>query len=297
LLSPTTVTVDQASAKLYIIDGASLKIYWYQLIALPNGNLITDGQQHVAVDMVSARGISVDGVGNLYFSGSMIRLPTLPPQGGILKRSAVQMAINAPADVVYTVYDGANSGGRVQDGSVAAVESDGTYLFWTHSKNGKASGVLNRALAVPPMTAKKSIIMLADNSDTAGSLCITSKFVIFTTPTQLMSVPRSKAADGCAAGGCVVINDKLQEPVGAVYDLDGTVYVADGEGIKSFPAFASDIVEADMFASGAGIGGVALLSTDAVKAPAQSSAAAPPHRSAPLAAAVGFALQWILNHK
>jgi len=87
LISPKGIAVDKPNMRLFVADPNSLKIYWYQLIRLPDGRLITDGQQRVAVDQVEATYINVNALGDLLFSGKLI----IPPPYSVPSYSIFRM--------------------------------------------------------------------------------------------------------------------------------------------------------------------------------------------------------------
>merc|ERR1719310_1142113 len=78
IMSPKSIVIDEERARMYVADTALAKIFWYQLIVLPDKTLISDGRQHVAVAAVNCRNIALDLQGELWFSGSSAPLPPVP---------------------------------------------------------------------------------------------------------------------------------------------------------------------------------------------------------------------------
>jgi sugar lactone lactonase YvrE len=142
--NPAGVVADPLNGRLYVADIDLNKIFWYQLIIEPDGLLKTDGLQHVAVNDVTAYWMTVDGVGDLYFTGSLVGGI---PMGDASRRSVFRMDIakidKGDALNPKEVYSQANSGypfPKVQMPSGIAVDSFG--IYWGNAQNGTSNGAV-----------------------------------------------------------------------------------------------------------------------------------------------------------
>lgn len=239
--TPKSIAIDQEHARLFCADQPTQKIYWYQLIVLPDGKLVTDGRQHVAVESVEANWLAVDGVGNLFFSGKIMVPPPLQPIEGIFKHDTIQLATAETINSAQ-VWNKANSGSpNPRAYAPAGLATDNFHLFWANSADGKTYGSLIKAPVTPPdVSPELSVNPMADNADNVRAVVLTPTSVFYTTSDGIYGVSKGKAGAACTADTCKKLSDSLAHPMGLVWDGDGTVYVAEHDiatgAIYSFPA-------------------------------------------------------------
>merc|ERR1719426_297574 len=85
-MSPKSLAIDEDRGRLYLADTALAKILWYQLIALPDKTLISDGRQHIAVQNMAVRNLALDLTGNLWFTGASTPVPPIVSIDAIWKQ-------------------------------------------------------------------------------------------------------------------------------------------------------------------------------------------------------------------
>jgi hypothetical protein len=143
--NPMGVTADPLKGRLYVADTDLNKIFWYQLVIQEDGLLKTDGQQHVAVDSVTAYWMTVDGLGDLYFTGKMVgdaAISTVSPHRSVFRMDVEKINVGDALNP-KEVYTTANSGyplPHVQDPSGIAVDSFD--IYWGNSQNGTTNGAV-----------------------------------------------------------------------------------------------------------------------------------------------------------
>merc|ERR1719152_654626 len=139
---PRGVAADPLHARLYVADQGQKRIFWYNLVIEDNGLLKTDGLQHVAVDGVTAYWLSVNGVGDLYFSGQVNVDPPASSYPAVYRMDETKIASGNPLNPVE-VYGRANSGypePRVWMPSGVAVDSFNVY--WGNQEKGEQNGAV-----------------------------------------------------------------------------------------------------------------------------------------------------------
>lgn len=275
--APKAIAVDQAHNRLFIVDAPAAKIVWYQLIALKEGRLLTDGIQHDAIVGWAADGITVDGQGNLYFTGKAVA-PELGPQKiGVWKQPFVNIqtgVTNLPSEI----YSSQGAAGPNPVNTPSGLGTDGIHLFWANTVSGKQMGTVVRADAAgptPDSVGLPAFRIMSDNADTASSVVLTPKYAFWATGNSIYGVSKNQANERCGESGCVLVTDQLDVPMGMVFDGDGTVYVAD-QGKGAVYSFSSgDLEGMDLIKTldADGVYGVDLFRVDFAHKPAHAGAA------------------------
>lgn len=225
LVSPQGIARDQVRGKLFVADPGASKIFSYSLIA--TGDTLSVGEQHVAVDNVESRWVSVDSFGNLLYSNE--------PQNEIMRTSGQSVLRNEPTSEV--LYNGATVSTVSAPGGVA---TDDLHTYWVNKQNGKQVGSVMRAMssASSPSLLQgglaSSVQSLASNSDKSYGLCVAMGNVFYTQPDRLVYAVKK------GGGSPVLVSDRLTNPRGCAWDGDGTVYVAD-RGANSVYSFAGNM--------------------------------------------------------
>lgn len=244
LISPSTIAVDSVNNRLFVSDKAQFKIFWYQLITTGDGKLITDGTQHVAMEAVQANWMTVDGAGNLYYTGAAVPPPGFTAAPTVYKHGAIALATGAtinpevlwdPSNTVTMAGTAAKVGN-----SPSGIATNGFDVYWGNAEEGTIRGSVLRAPATPqtvaPHTQVKSV---ADNVEATRGMVLTPKFLFYATGDkggQVFGVPQTRVGTCAGTTDCHVIvgPGKLMDPTGLIWDGDGTVYVADAGAQKVF---------------------------------------------------------------
>lgn len=260
------IAVDQANARLYVADNAVQTIFWYQLVALPDGRLTTDGRKNTALITVEAQSLEVDGQGNLYVGGKAIRAvtPSAPaPPVSIMKITWYQL-LTGDVNILNTlgIWNVANSGDPAKMWSPASMVTDGFRMFWGNADQGGTHGTIVEAPVSPPDTDPVgSVKVHVDQGETVGSVALTPEFLFYSTENGIFGTPVYKKEQGCGAkadtakkplnpaklslkggsggnlGPCRRITSDIVSTKGMIWDGDGTVYTLDPKsGIYSFPS-------------------------------------------------------------
>lgn len=257
LISPGAIAVHQQSARLYVADKADMKIWWYQLLKLPDGKLITDGRKNLCLKDFIADWLAVDAEGSLWMSGKVF-IPLTPTERGIFKHGV--MAITTGVTTLQTTEGMWNKGNTGAPNALAwapgGLAADGMNIFWVNEEGGDLHGTLNKA----GKGGGGSANLIADNEINANDVVITPRFLFYSTPMGVFGVAKDKAAAGCKAPPknfdqekdrqskflavegqdsslCPLIATGLSNPKGMIWDGDGTVFVIDkATGVWSFPS-------------------------------------------------------------
>lgn len=268
LVNPKGLAVDAANNRLFVADPGQQppKVYWYQLLEIGKGRLMTDGRQHVACDSCATSWIALDGVGSLYFTGQHVVPPPMVTRAGLFKRDAIALNTGAAVDPTL-LYSTLNTGAPAKFSSAAGLATDDINVFWANGVKGTAQGSLVKAPATPPdADVAASVAALAANEDQVNGVCITPQLIFYTGPSGVFGVDKTKMTSSCDAETCVQITEGLPDPQGLVWDGDGTVYVADsslnGGTVVSFPSGALEMHEYTTVATAPRVTGVALLQLD-----------------------------------
>lgn len=244
LIWPQAVCIDQTNMRLFVTDKPAFKIYWYQLIVLPDGKLITDGTQHVAVQGMVADRLTTDNVGNLYYSGTAVTPPPWKSYPSIFKHNTILLATGGVVADGTDIYTRANN----EIWEPSSLATDNFNIWWGNGAEGLKHGSLAKGSAGGGGSQK-----IADNEDVVRSVVITPRNIFYGGGGKIFGIPKDKVGAACGEH-CHLITDQISEPNGMVWDGDGTMYVADYKANKvySFPSGALQKQEPTEVFSGAG---------------------------------------------
>lgn len=239
LTAPKAVVVDGDRMRVYVADAALAKISWYQLLALPSGQLISDGREHKAVQFMSVRNMALDLEGNLWFSGVSTPTPPMQPVDAVYKQPRLiidQMALSGadiPPLAIWT------SG--VTQSTASPISLDAFNIYWGNDMDGSKKGSVVRA--GQSGGSASGLAPMADNSDTTYSIAVTPTAIFYGVDNAIYGVLKTKVGASCGSTGdlCKVVSDLVKKPTAMFWDGDGTVYVADN-GAGAIYSFASGSV-------------------------------------------------------
>lgn len=229
---PLGIAVDHKRKRLFVADPDAKKIVAFQLEQ--NGDSLScDGRQTIISHNVQSRWVSIDGLGNVFFSDE--------PNSRILKITMTKILRGAMDPEI--LYDGSTLTQVDKPGGVAV---DNFHVFWTNKHFGTKAGTVVKGSEVIDTSHGKSIqdsvSILAANAPQSYGVCLALNNVFFTNDDKLYAVKKT--------GGRVfeVASSPLMSPRGCVWDGDGTVFVADrgNRAVYSFPGNMHRLIAADM---------------------------------------------------
>lgn len=254
---PTSIAYHPPTGRLFVVDNVVLKVYYYQLIQLPDGRLITDGRRSIALENVNVHHICLDDVGNLFWSGRALSPPPVIAFGpeAVFKHPWIFLVQgNKVEGKLDGIWNDGNSGDMKKIYNPGPLLCDGSTIYVGNQRGGKDHGSLLRLpTAAPDMRPGNAISILSDNTDGVLGITMGPRFVFWGTsagddPTHasgdgrqgIWGIPKSKATTGCGQfeRECKRITDEVFEPASLKWDGDGTVYFVDRQsyGIYSFPS-------------------------------------------------------------
>lgn len=244
LAVPTALAVDSHNNRLYVVDGGVGKVLMFQLLVLGDGTMISDGNQHVAVQNVAVKGILLTNTGDLYMAGNRIVLPPLVANDAIFLQSAPMLLTSfttkQPADPLE-IWSNANPGGNTfgRLNTPVGVGLDSFNMFWANGASGSEKGAIVKApKAPPPNVGAGSMSVLADNADAITTFTMTATDIFYGTADGIFGVSKTMASPTCSPTECVLITDQIKAPSVMFWDGDGSIYVADPAtaAIYTFPS-------------------------------------------------------------
>mmetsp|Transcript_16933 Transcript_16933/g.31631 ORF Transcript_16933/g.31631 Transcript_16933/m.31631 type:complete len:364 (-) Transcript_16933:76-1167(-) len=230
LVSPKSIAIDKQRKRLYVVDTAVAKIYWYQLHAPPDGKtLMTDGTQHLAVQGILARTIALGATGDLYFTGTTAPLPPDQPVDGVFLMDITTLA-NCEATGNYNVPPKQVWNKGITGSLPDALGLDAFNVWWGNQLDGDKKGSVVKASLTPPLVdPQQAITIKANNEATVYSLALTPTLVFYGAENAVHVIQKSKVGQDCGANGCPLVSKTAQKPTAMVWDGDGTIFLADNE--------------------------------------------------------------------
>lgn len=216
LRSPKGIAVFQSAnaSVLYVSDTDAENIYAYDLSTSMQHGTLTVGPQRRVVEGVAggASWITVDGLGNLFFTvGANAQIEMVPMQDLFTGKPVGSTVLYAQDKATVS-----------RPGGLA---SDNYFLYWANQDAGETAGTVVRAYESKARADSQSSgafpKQLAANAAAASSVCLARDTVFYTGVSQsLFAVKR----DG---GAIAEVSHGFNAPRGCIYDLEGTIYVAD----------------------------------------------------------------------
>lgn len=218
LAHPQGLAYDQKRKRLYVADPDVQKIFAYELVFNKDSVRVASEPTVVAQELES-RWVTLDGVGNVFFSDE--------PKSLVLKVPADKALRANPTPEV--VYNGTSQAAVNQPGGIAA---DNFHVYWTNKNFGREIGSVVKGSENP--TTGGTVSVLASNLVKSYGVCLSLGNIYYTAPEkQLFGVKKT-------GGEVVEVSSVLNKPRGCAYDGDGTVYVADRGGNAVY-AFAGNM--------------------------------------------------------
>lgn len=212
--------------RLYVADPGQRKILAFPLV-FANGELEVDAKNKaVIMTDTEATWLTVDGLGNVFFSGGA-------RQNLVTKLDGASLRAAVPFAHASVVYDGEKND---EVDSPGGVTTDNFKVFWSNKAKGTQVGSVVAGVSDPDPDSPAPLSKISSNVNQVHGVCLAMNNLFYTGRLE-EPVKKSVLYGVKKTGGAIAqITDKLLGPEGCVWDGDGTVYVADGESIYAFPA-------------------------------------------------------------
>lgn len=219
---PHGVAVDEYRKKLYVADPGLQKLVAYDL--KHNGDALDVGSKKTIADNVEVRWVTVDGIGNVFFTDE--------PRNRIMRVSATQIEDgNTTADILY---DGLQTEKVSAPGGII---TDNFFVYWLNKVSGTQVGSLMRAPSSKYLAnASTPITALTNNAVKCYGVCMALNNMFYSDEgVNLYGVKRTGT-------GLQTVSGSLVEPRGCAFDGIGTLYIAD-KGQDAIYQLASNMPE------------------------------------------------------
>lgn len=222
LIVPHGIAVDEYRKKLYVGDPGLNKLVAYDL--KHDGDGLKVGDRSVIADDIEVRWVTVDGVGNVFFSDE--------PRSRIMRVSADQIDKgNTTAEVLYDSID------TEKVSAPGGITTDNFFVYWVNKASGTQVGSLMRAPSSQYLANSSSKIQtFASNTMKSYGVCLAMNNLFYTDEVSNLYGMKRQGT------GLATVSGYLQEPRGCAWDGDSTVYVAD-KATNALYQFPSNMIE------------------------------------------------------
>lgn len=274
--SPKGVVVDPTNARLFVSDPPSATIWLYNLVVRPDGKLMTTGEQFVAVEGYVAQWMSVDAVGDLYFSGKKAN----DTDDSIYRHDASKI-LNGQTLAPFQVYSRSNSGSPTPKAwSPSGIAVDSFSVYWGNQDGGLEHGGVVRGprqniARLPGSGGATAVTAMSSANDKVLGMAITTYNLYYLTPQGVYGLPKDEVVDitdptvGLVAppptqpqNGQKAMGDggEAFSPRGLAYDGDNTMYFSENKQGIVYAVPAADLNRHDLvkFVDAPGVFGVAV---------------------------------------
>lgn len=229
--NPYGIAVDFGHAALYVADTGKIMATRLAIKTDDSKDLTIIDPPRPVVQGVDTKWITVDHVGNLYYSDTNAGQIGMIPAKALLQ--ALRDGTTATASDIEIVFSQANDPDKIRQPQGVAV--DNFDVMWANGMDGTKKGSIVNTVAWTPgssgFTGGLSDIMASDEDSVKG-VCLSSKYLFFTSATEKVYGTKIKG------GTSWLLSSSFQQPRGCAWDMDGTVFVADqkAKAIYSFPS-------------------------------------------------------------
>jgi len=233
--SPKAVTVDSANSRLYVADAPKGKIFWYSLVEHAGGLLFTAGGQQVAVEGYTAAWMTVNNVGDLYFTGQEIVPAPESRYMSIYRQDATKIARSNPTNPTE-IYTRSNTGApRPAVWLPSGIAVDGYNVYWGNQEMGTNYGALARGsrMNVGTAAADLTISLLSTALEEVRGVCLDGNNVFYVSPNGLFGMSKTppetvtEAKAGLINIGPTLGSSSSWDPQSIATDMGGTLYITD----------------------------------------------------------------------
>lgn len=271
---PMGVVVDPTNARLFVSDPPSATIWLYNLVVRPDGKLMTTGEQFVAVEGYVAQWMSVDAVGDLYFTGKKGN----DTEDSIYRHDAAKISLGQTL-APFQVYSRSNSGSPTPKAwSPSGIAVDSFSVYWGNQDGGLEHGGVVRGprqniARLPGSGGATAVTTMSSANDKVLGMAITTYNLYYLTPQGVYGQPKDEVLDisdptvGLVApppaqpnSGQNAMGDSAEgfSPRGLAYDGDNTMYFSENKQGIVYAVPAADLNRHDLvkFVDAPGVFGV-----------------------------------------
>lgn len=263
---PMSVAVDQNHGRFFVADPPNRVIWWYNLQLVDGGRHIrTVGERRAAVENMTAHWISVNSIGDLYFTGT----------NGLGNKSEISVFRQDAKNLLTgdsfgseLVYGRDNSGPSESPAAYvpSGIAVDAMYLYWGNEIGGVTHGSvvkatrLNIGLKAQAQTLERLSVAVND----VRGMAATGTHIFYTSPQGVYGVPKSASTP--TRGGLVVaplVADTASwNPTNIAWDGDGTLFFTESSSgiVYSFPSSGGLMQELTKHVDAPGAFGLATIS-------------------------------------
>jgi len=241
--NPQGVVADPLNGRLFVSDPDLKRIFWYQLVIESDGLLKTDGQQHVAVDGVTANWLTVDGLGDLYFTGQMIVEAPASSYRSVYRMDESKIKIGNALNPVE-VYTRSNTGYPVPHSWMpSGIGVDSFNIYWGNQEKGLTNGAVCMGTRQNiGVTTGMEIDVLNQAVNEVRGVALAGQSVFYLSPKGVYGA--AKGVDGAAttsaSAGLIQGSPNADgwDPVSLAFDGENTMYWTETKAgiIYSFPS-------------------------------------------------------------
>jgi len=302
---PTGIAVDMQSARLFVSDPPNQVIWWYQLGLSSTGLLQTVGSRKAAVEGVIAPWLTVNGIGDLYFTGRMASATN--GYNSVFRQDAVNI-MRGKSQAPLEIYTRSNTGSPSPKAwAPSGIAVDSLYVYWGNNEKGSAHGAVVKGsrVNVGLLSQDRQIKALSTSVDEVQGMVATGTHVFYLSPDGVHGVLKTAAQPVDSVGVGLVARSPAGEdawsPMDITWDGDNTLYFTDARSGVVYTLPALNILEhnvtkyvdapgaRDLAVVGFGGGSSLLHGSAAVRRAGPGACAVSLVASAMVAAAVGAA--------
>lgn len=260
---PKALANDPQHSRVFVSDQPQNKVFWYNVHIDPEGYLMTDGIQHVAVEGFEVYWMSVNGVGDLYFTGKQA---VQPPQSSYEAVFRVDLEMINAGDSLnpVEVYSRPNSGNpnpKVWMPSGIAVDS--FFIYWGNQERGTEHGsVVKGSRQNIGSGAPQILTTLSSQSDEVRGMAATGTLLYYLTPEGVWGIPKTgSVASLISPPPKETAEGTPWDPRSVAWDGFGTMYFTDNVAGRIYSIPAQDTLPHDIqrFADAPGVHGVTVF--------------------------------------
>lgn len=245
VMEPAGVAVDTENARLFVADLGRKVIWWYQLTTSSDGLLQTDGEQHAAVEGVLPNWLTVNTVGDLYFTGKLTS--STSNYSSVFRQDAMNIA-KGTSTTCTELFTRSNTG--TPDPKVwvpSGIAVDSLFVYWGNEEDATTHGAVVKASRtnIGLLSADKQLKSLSNSVDQVRGMTATGSHIFYLSPLGVHGVLKAVASPVAQqrVGLVAVSPTGNPDPIsGSSTDWNPTSIAWDGDNMLYFTETTRGIV-------------------------------------------------------